>query len=436
VSGAPVGLGAGAIWASGKVALRNRAFRRIWIALMAGSSGMYGMILAAGVYLFHIEHSAAASTATYTALLLPTVIVGPLAGAWADRSGSTIVMRAGLLVAVTSTAVLVAAILTGAARPWIVIVCCVVAGSGRACYGTAWQALVSTLLPAESLVGGGALMQAALQGGQFIGPAVVGIAVGFTHGAAAVASASLLVCLAFYLIGTVAALLLASAVRAEMPTKTKLSTQDSRPGRSIVGGLWLAVRHPELGPLLWFVGAHCALTMAYMGLLPALAQAHLHNASTADLLMTSAGLGALLGCFALVPAAAVRPAVLALVTGVLSGISLIGLGIAQNTAFAVISAALAGGSQAAFMAVIYALGQTLAPAYLRARVASIQAALTAGAMSVVALAWGAMAGVTGPAPALYLPGVVFVVVCMIATAFVPSIRRSDAMPGAALELDG
>ncbi len=425
MSAAPAGR-AGAIWTSGKVALRNSEFRRIWIALLAGSSGMYGMILAAGVYLFHIEHSATASTATYTALLLPTVIVGPLAGAWADRSGSRIVMRSGLLLAVASTAVLLATILTGAARPWIVVLCCVVAGSGRACYGTAWQALVSTLLPAESLVGGGALMQAALQGGQFIGPAVVGIAVGFTHGAATVASASLIVCLAFYLIGTVAALLLAPVAPGAASTKDT----------SIVGGLWQAIRHAELGPLLWFVGAHCALTMAYMGLLPALAQAHLHDASTADLLMTAAGLGALLGCFALVPAAGVRPAVLALVSGVLSGISLIGLGIAQNTVFAVISAALAGGSQAAFMAVIYALGQTLAPTALRARVASIQAALTAGAMSVVALAWGAMAGVTGPAPALYLPGVVFVVVCLLATAFVPSIRRTDAMPGPALELDG
>jgi hypothetical protein len=162
--------------------------------------------------------------------------------------------------------------------------------------------------------------------------------------------------------------------------------------------------------------------MAYMGLLPALATDHLHSTSAADLLMTSAGLGALVGCLVLVPANAVRPAILALLSGLLSGLSLIGLAVASSTALAVLCAILAGGSQAAFMAVIYALTQTLAPIALRARVASILGALTAGSMSVIALGWGALAGMTGPAPALYLPGMLFVLICLLATITVPSVR--------------
>lgn len=411
-----------------RAALGNRSFRRTWITLLAGSSGMYGMILAAGVFLYQQHHSATASTATYTALLLPTVLVGPAAGAWADRSGPVVVMRSGLVLALGATGLLLGLVAVHAAPMAAVIGCCLLAGSGRAGYGTAWQSMVSGLVSAESLVGAGALIQTAVRGGQFLGPALVGTAAGLGSGTAGT-DAGLAICVGFYLVGTGAAMLLPQPPPAAgTASQTPDRSTPNHPVREAVSGFRQVIRDPRLGPLLWFVGAHCALTMAYMGLLPALAAAHLHSAEDAGPLMTFAGLGALLGCFALIPASGARPAVLALVTGVPSGAALVGLAMAHSTIVAAVAAAVAGASQAAFMAVIYALSQTLAPTRLRARVASIQGALTAGSMSLVALAWGALAAAGGPALALALPAAAFVVLCLIAPGVVPSVRLRSGGP--------
>ncbi|MGH7912913.1 MAG: hypothetical protein ACREOV_14440, partial [Candidatus Dormibacteraceae bacterium] len=98
------------------------------------------------------------------------------------------------------------------------------------------------------------------------------------------------------------------------------------------------------------------------------------------------------------------------------------LGAVQSLTAAVVVAAGVGASEATFMAVVYALTQTITDDHMRGRVASSQLVITAGSMSVLSMGWGALEGPWGPGLTLLVPGVAFVVAVL---AFLPCATRFD-----------
>lgn len=78
------------------------------------------------------------------------------------------------------------------------------------------------------------------------------------------------------------------------------------------------------------------------------------------------------------------------VTAVLSGGTLAWLGVSRDPWSATVAAVLSGAPQAAFMADAYAATQRLVADRLRGRVASMSGMLTAGSMSLLAPACGAL----------------------------------------------
>jgi MFS family permease len=149
--------------------------------------------------------------------------------------------------------------------------------------------------------------------------------------------------------------------------------------------------------------------MAFNGLLPALAAEHLGGGSGVyGALLTAVGIGAVTGPLVLILfGRRLRDLHLLFVSGFLSGALLACLGLVRTLGLAVLCSAGVGAFEAVFMAVVYMLSQTMTTDGMRGRVASSQLVITAGAMSVLSMGWGALEGPWGPGLTMLVPGLVF-----------------------------
>jgi len=164
---------------------------------------------------------------------------------------------------------------------------------------------------------------------------------------------------------------------------------------------------------LW-VGLHCSLTMASIGVLPAVATANLKgNAAAYGLLLASFGFGSVLGPLFMMRWGRRVPVVPLLIgSGLASGLPLISLGLVHQFGVDLVSSAAAGAAQAVFMAAIYSASQSVSENSMRGRVASVQLSLTTGAMGLASIGWGALVALVAPGIVLALPGAVFVMACV------------------------
>lgn len=78
------------------------------------------------------------------------------------------------------------------------------------------------------------------------------------------------------------------------------------------------------------------------------------------------------------------------VSGTLSGLPLISIGLVHQFGVDLVSSAVAGAAQAVFMAAIYSATQGSSADFMRGRVASVQLSLTTGAMGLASIGWGAL----------------------------------------------
>ena len=112
----------------------------------------------------------------------------------------------------------------------------------------------------------------------------------------------------------------------------------------------------QLRVLFILIALHCAMTMSFETVLPVLSKEVLNNPADANTLMMAVGAGALIGVFAI---SGTRKAnsrgMILLVTGALSGASMMILAMARDLPTAMLGAGAMGATQAAFMAIAGAM---------------------------------------------------------------------------------
>lgn len=392
-------------------------FRWIWSAVLLAGSGQYIIMMVAGYEAYHLTGSPFWSSLVAMSLMLPNVLVGPFGGALADRHNRIVVMMGGMSAAALGCFLMVAVIALHLLNPYFVVASSAAAGIGMAIQNPSWQATLPGLLGRRMLVNAGLLSRIAMQGAEMVGPLVATwIMMQFGVGAAFAFAGS------FYLLGV----LFAAQIRS-IPG-ARVFGGDRGVFTPIVRGAKYVLSEPMLRILMSFVLLHCVLTMAFTGLLPALASQHLGNSSSVyGVLLAGIGLGAVSGPLTMAALAGrLRPVPALFASGVLSGLSLVSLGFTTSFPLAVASAVIAGASQAVFMALIYALTQSIAIDSMRGRVASTQLLLTAGSMGVASFIWGtASAADVSVALLLTAPGLTFVViVALYMVRFAGSLRTT------------
>lgn len=388
----------------------------VWLSVLAANSGRFCVILVAGYEAFVVGRSAFWSGSIAMVLMFPMIVVTPLAGGIADRFNRPLVMAAGMALA-TLASVAAALGSFGAVSLPLLIALTLLIGVGAAIQFPAWQAMIPGLVGPRRLLGGSLLAQIAQQGAELTGPAI-GTAVLALGGP--VAGFSL--CAAFYLLGAIFA----------WHVRHLVATPEGGPvERGVLGpvlrGLAYLFRHPQLRLLAAFVTLHCALTMAFLGILPSLASAHLGGGGgTYGAILTSVGLGAIGGPLLLMIAGRrLRDVYVLFGSGFLSGAALAALGLVPTLPAAIAAGVAVGAGDAVFMALAYTLAQRMTGEHMRARISSSQIVITAGSMSLLSMGWGALVDPWGPALALIVPGAAFVVVV---AGFLRTFRIFDVGP--------
>ena len=391
------------------VALQYRDFRWIWLGSLGGQSAYWALIVARGVLVLEMTGSSSLVGVTTFAAMAPRVIMPPLAGYVADRFDRRNVLVAAYSFQFGHVVVLTALAFAGVLEVWHIVVLSLLNGSFRAFQMTATQTLIPNLVPREHLLNAIAMNQLSLQGSRLVGPGLIAgpaliAPLMFTYGPKAAFVASSV----FYLVG----------IAGILAVRTK-SSGELGSGSRVGASLWAAARYvwadSQLRVLFALIALHCAMTMSFESMLPVLALDSLGDANaSASYLMMGVGAGALVGVIGIAGLqSATGRGRLLLITGVLSGVSMLVLAMSNSVATALIGVAAMGGSQAAFMAIGSAMVQSLAPDGMRGRITGLNQINVGGTMAMVNLGNGFAADAYGAPNVLWVMGLGFLAIVAV-----------------------
>ena len=390
--------------------LRYGGYRWLWISNAAGNSGRWAFSMAIGWLTLELTHSGFWVGALVFASSGPLILVSPLAGMLADRIDRRLLLAAAF--GVTALACGGIALLSGLhllSLPALIVLG-VTFGAGFSVQVVAWNVIVPQLVPRADLLNAISLAAVARQGSQFVGPALATPLFVLAGPAAA-----FWLCFALYAL----ALLLTLPIPAVRPVGYHGMLEPIAEG----------LRYMRAVPVVWLlivrVGAHCTLTMAYMGLLPSFVAGTLHGGDGLfGTIMTVVGLGAIVGSLALAAMTSTRQrGPWLLFTCVVSGLSLTLLGLAREPVLATVAAFLVGASQTMAMSVTLAMLQEWAKDEYRGRVTSVYNLLSGGPMALMGWGDGGLADVYPPALVLIASGLAFLAVMAAMAARWADVRR-------------
>ncbi len=394
-------------------AFEVREFRWVWAGALSGNSGRFAVILVAGWEAYRLGHHSSLWPSMVSLLLLvPSMFFGLFAGSAADRHNRAVMATAGQLLNASSCLVGAVLVATGGLDLLSLMVVSAAVGVGNSVQGPAWQAMIPEIVGPDRLLNASMTARIAQQGAELTGPAI-GTIVLTTAGP----GATFVLCAAFYFSGLTMFWHLRTAVSSPNGRTSGIGVF-----APIAEGLTYVRRQAPIGMLLLWVGLHCSLTMASIGILPALATSNLGgNAGAYGLLLAAFGFGSFLGPLIMMWVAGRVSVVATLIfSGVASGLPLVSMGLVHQIDVAVVSSGVAGAAQAVFMAAIYSANQGVSLPSMRGRVASVQLSLTTGAMALAGVGWGALVALVAPGVVLAIPGAVFVAACIPFT-----LRRHD-----------
>ncbi|MCX6020794.1 MAG: MFS transporter [Chloroflexi bacterium] len=364
--------------------LEHPQYRTLWFANMWAGAAAWALIVTRGVQVLQMSDNSSFWVGMTTfAAMFPIVVVPPLAGYLADRLDRKTVLAWTFVINLVANVALTAAVVSGEATLWQIILLSLVNGVARAAQVPASQALLPSLVPQKDLMNALALNQATVQGSRLIGPLLVAPLLA-TLGT----GAALGLCSVFYLIGLLQMLRVQTPAAAAAPVAAHGGTLSE-----LGAGFAYVYRHPVLRPVTLLVLVHCGLTMSFESMLPEMSHDVLHIGSAGvSYMMMAVGGGALIGTMVVgaVQGATGRGQLL-WYCGLVSGLSCMMMGVTENAAMVLAASVAMGASQAAFMTMTGAIMQTIAPNALRGRIASIYILHGGGVMAFANLGNGALA---------------------------------------------
>lgn len=160
--------------------LRNRSYRRLWLARTISGFGD-SLIPVTMVFAILRAHGTAANVgealACYT---VGQVLVLPIGGVWADRLPRRLVLIATDTIQAVCYATLAAVILAGFERVWMFAALNTLAGMANAFFLPASSGIVPELVPAEELQPANALLGLSGNATSLLGPSLAGVLLAFS----------------------------------------------------------------------------------------------------------------------------------------------------------------------------------------------------------------------------------------------------------------
>lgn len=392
--------------------LRYPAYRWLWLSNLAGSAGRWSLVLILGVQVLQLTHSSFWVGAALFATQGPVILLAPISGMLADRFDRRTLNAASTALSAVTTEAFALLSLSGRLTLLLTMLLATLYGVSFVLQMTLRSTLVPSLVSREDLLNAVSLSQVGTQGAEFVGPAI---------------TTPFLVAGGPAMAWTVCAVLYTAATLLVLPIGPARATPEGAERRAVRMGesfRYFAVR-PLVLTAIFAVALHCSLTMAYQGMLPMFVSNDLNSASsTYGALLTSIGLGAVVGSLLLAGLSTGRHRSLIFVVSLVgSGLFLTAMGAARDNLLAIGLGFFVGGTQAVFMSMALALIQASVDNSFRGRATSVFQLITLTPMALIGWGMGGLADVVEPRPVMVVSGICFVAAMALFAAFSPWLRR-------------
>jgi MFS family permease len=373
------------------------------VSSLCGHSAYWALIVARGILVLDMSGSSLLVGVTTFAAMAPRFVIPPLAGYLADRFDRRVVLRTAFVLNLFNNVLLTALAFAGVLEIWHIIALSVTNGSIRTFQMTASASLTPNLVPRTHLLNATALHGLTLQGSRLVGPGLMAPALIFFGPEAAFLTSTL-----FYVVGVL-------AVSRILTVSTGSIDQRRGIAASLLEALSYVWHDRRLRWIFLITAAHCSMTMSFESIFPVFARDILMGGSAqVSYLMMGVGAGGLVGVLLLAGMNNdLGRGVVLLGAGIVSGLSMIALALSATSETAILATMAMGASQAAFMIVVQAMVQLMAPDAMRGRISGLNQINIGGSMALVNLANGFFADTVGVVLVLTVLGVAFTVVVFI-----------------------
>lgn len=416
-------------------AMASWNFRRLFVNGFLTTGSRWAQVLARGWLVHDLSGGSGGAVGLATfASFIPFVVVGPIAGAMADRFDRRRLLIAATIFGIVGATVLAVITLAGVVEVWHVVVLAFFTGAAQAATVPTRQALIANVVPEEHLLNAVALGGISQHGSRVVGP-LFGAAFLALLGPGSVFAVS----------AVLLTLSLVEAIRLRYRPERPASTLSVAPGPSGAGGasqpddsaavvigrlvadLAAAGRYVRadrrLLTVISLVGAHCSLTMAFDSMMPSLSE-RVGGASTLySAILVGLGSGAIIGTLTVsqLQRERSRGAVFAAVAFG-SGLAMVVMGTATTPVAVVGGAVLAGLTQASYMTISAAWIQKIVSDEFRGRVMSLYIMIAAGHMAILNLGFGRAADEIDVRLLLLGPGLAWIAILIASLAVLPELR--------------
>ncbi len=263
-------------------ALRTPAYRNFWLGSLVANLGFWIQAIALGWLVYDLTRLPSWLGTVSFVGNLPTLVLGLVGGAIADRMNRGTVMLVSVLGLATSATLL--ALLTGFGHidVWWILGLAMLSGTGMALYTPAMHSVIPQLVHVDDLADAVSLNSVQFNLARAVGPAVAGVLYG-TIGPAG--------CFAV----NAAGFLVLAVVVSRLSLPPRPTTPPPPVLRALREGLRYVRGHGVIGPAILLAAALSLFGFPYIILLPALARDVLHlDATGLGWLMTAVGTGAVL----------------------------------------------------------------------------------------------------------------------------------------------
>jgi MFS family permease len=337
---------------------RYRSFVLIWSGALVSNVGTWMETTALSYYVADTS-KAAWSGLVAAAGFLPSALLSPISGAWADRfdrKRMIMVANAASAIVAAGIAILVG---TGRATPLLLALLSLLAGSAGAFGFPAFQAALPDLVPREHLVAAVGLSSTQWNLGRIIGPTLAGVAI-WAGGVSAA-----LWCNAISFVAVITA-----AVFAGIPASSGVQRSVRQ---SLRDGVRFARTNPAVRSMLPFMCLLSFVGAPFIGFVAQMATKVFHtNQSGTSFLVTAQGVGAVIAGSSMgwmSKRFGIRATMVGAVTAFVPAI--IAYGLAPAIALSAIGLACVGGCYMAAMSSFSAITQQSAPSELRGRAMAV-----------------------------------------------------------------
>ena len=343
------------------------------------------------LFVLSVTHSPRLAGLTVAAATFPTIVTGPLLGAWLD--GTRHRRIAFLSSPVILCAVMVAFLTTAHHMPgWVFVILAFVAGLPSPIRTGGFSGLIPTVVPEPVLPRAYGMEAASYNIAGIAGPALAGVIAGTVSAEWAVAATGI-------------AALIAAVVIARVPIAPGIPSADRSMRAALREGLSLLWRVPSLRA----VTVATTLSQGFLGLVvlgfPLFAHALGHKRAVGGLLFSVLAIGALAGSIGWTRLAGRLPEEPAAFVALgVFGVALLGVSASPNLTVALVAAALAGFFEGPLLAATLNLRQRFAPDHLRTQVFTTAASMKIGAFSIGSAVAGAIASGLGARGMLAIAG--------------------------------